>query len=44
MNKYMERNGKKFTFSHRLSLKLYALKTNLKRQKRRFRKMINKAS
>ena len=38
MKKYMGRINEKFTSAQRLSLKLYALKTNLKRQKRRFRK------
>jgi|TARA_B110000879_G_scaffold206238_2_gene287905 hypothetical protein len=44
MNKYMKQTGKKFTFSHRLSLKLYALKTDFKRQKRNFRKKTKKPS
>lgn len=35
MEKYMKQLGRKYTASQRMSLKLYAWKTNLKRQKRR---------
>ena len=38
MNKYMKRLKKKYTSAQRLSLKLYALKTDVKRMKRRLRK------
>ena len=43
MTKYMGRIKKKFTPSQRLSLKLYKLKTDLKRLKRRVRKNFTKS-
>ena len=42
MKKYMKRLKKKFTPGQRLSLKLYAIKTDLKRLKRRLRKKFAK--
>ena len=43
MNKYMKRLKKKYTSAQRLSLKLYALKTDVKRLKRRLRKKLAKS-
>ena len=43
MTKYMGRLKKKFTLFQRLSLKLYKVKTDLKRQKRRVRKKFTKS-
>ena len=43
MKKYMKRLKKKYTSAQRLSLKLYALKTDLKRLKRRLRKKFAKS-
>lgn len=42
MSKYMKRLKKTFTFSQKVSLKLYALKTDLKRQKRRISRMMGR--
>ena len=43
MSKYMGRLKKRFTTSQKASLKLYKLKTDLKRVKRKIRKKLNKA-
>ena len=42
MRKYMRRIKKRFTLSQRLSLKLYKVKTDLKRMKRKLRKKVAK--